>query len=97
MDKRGALPYIRIGPIGPQKIHNKLHAPTGLLIDIYSPMWLESKDALCLKHGLCPKSEATCSQLRKFLVCRCSLINGLSSYHKSLQAFEYLALARSVA
>ena len=58
MDKRGqergALPHIHIGS---QKIHNKLHAPTGLLINIYSPAWLESKDALCLKHVLCPKAK----------------------------------------
>ena len=54
MDKRGALPHIRIGS---QKIHNKLHAPTGLPINAYNPIWLESREALYLKHVLCPKAE----------------------------------------
>ena len=54
MDKRGALPHIRIGS---QKIHNKLHAPTGLPINAYNPTWLQSREALYLKHVLCPKVE----------------------------------------
>ncbi|KAH9163393.1 hypothetical protein EDB89DRAFT_1860015 [Lactarius sanguifluus] len=54
VNKRGALPHIRVGS---QKIHNKLHAPPGLPINAYNPIWLDSREVLYLKHVLCPKEE----------------------------------------
>ncbi|KAH9176459.1 hypothetical protein EDB89DRAFT_1903238 [Lactarius sanguifluus] len=54
VNKCGALPHICVAP---QKIHNKLHAPPGLLINAYNPIWLDSREVLYLKHVLCPKEE----------------------------------------
>ncbi|KAH9012425.1 hypothetical protein EDB85DRAFT_1877766 [Lactarius pseudohatsudake] len=54
VDKHGALPHIRVGS---QKIHYKLHAPPGLPINAYNPIWLDSREVLYLKHVLCPKEE----------------------------------------
>ncbi|KAI9436902.1 hypothetical protein H4582DRAFT_2058377 [Lactarius indigo] len=54
VNKRGALPHIHVGF---QKVHNKLHAPPGLPINAYNPIWLNSREVLYLKHVLCPKAE----------------------------------------
>jgi hypothetical protein len=54
LDKRGAFPHIRIGS---QKVHKKVHVPTGLPINAYDPRWLEGREELYVKHVLCPKME----------------------------------------
>lgn len=55
IDKRSELPHIRTSS---QKIHNKSHAPTGLPINAYNPMWLESRENLYLKYVLRPSAES---------------------------------------
>ena len=54
LDKRGAFPHIRIRS---QKVHRKVHVPAGLPINTYDPTWLDGREALYLKHVLCPKEE----------------------------------------
>lgn len=52
MDKRGAFTHIRAGS---QKVHETGHAPSGLPINAYDPKWLDSREALYVRHVLCPK------------------------------------------
>jgi hypothetical protein len=49
--ERDAFPQIRTGS---QKVHKKVHVPTGLPINAYNPKWLEGREALSVKHVLCP-------------------------------------------
>ena len=55
LDKRGAFPHIRIGS---QRVHKKARVPTGLPINAYDPKWLQSREALYVKHVLCPNMVA---------------------------------------
>jgi len=53
-DRRGAFPHMRVGS---QKIHKKMHAPPHLPVNAYNPQWLEAREALYVKHDLCPSAE----------------------------------------
>lgn len=54
MDKRGAFAHTCVGS---QRVHKKEHAPSHLPVNAYDPLWLEGREALYVKHVLCPKAE----------------------------------------
>ena len=53
-DKRGAFAHIRTGS---HKVHKTVHAPPRLPVNAYDPKWLESREALYVRHVLCPQEE----------------------------------------